>query len=45
MGIVKEVAGWIFEIVVTILIAFTCVYFAPDERGRAVDGGNAKQRR
>ena len=27
MGIVKEVAGWIFEIVVTILIAFTCVYF------------------
>lgn len=28
MGIVKEVAGWIFEIVVTILIAFTCVYFA-----------------
>ena len=28
MGIVKEVAGWIFEIVVTVLIAFTCVYFA-----------------
>ena len=27
MGIVKEVAGWIFEIVVTVLIAFTCVYF------------------
>ena len=27
MGIVKEVAGWIFEIIVTILIAFTCVYF------------------
>ena len=28
MSIVKEVAGWIFEIVVTVLIAFTCVYFA-----------------
>lgn len=28
MGIVREVAGWIFEIVVTVLIAFTCVYFA-----------------
>ena len=28
MGIVKEVASWTFEIIVTILIAFTFVYFA-----------------
>ena len=46
MSVVKEVCVWIIEIAITLLVAFTLVYFrTADKCCGTVYGGDAKRRR